>query len=71
MEIINEADMMNCVPVIMNTVLQQHEFIVDVIVFVKQGMLAKSRIQEKQRHKVATAYRLSKLYVSGCFDCDG
>lgn len=60
-EITNPADILNCAPVITNAVLDTHQFIVDKIVFVNVGLLAKSRTKDKQRGKVAMAYRLQKL----------
>ena len=60
-EILEVNDVLNCVPVIVNAVLQEHQLIVDIVAFVKEGMLAKSRLQEKQRHKVMTAFISGKL----------
>ena len=46
-------------------ILKRHKIAVDTIVFVQIGMLAKSRMQEKQRSKVAIAYHLGKLPIEG------
>ena len=45
--------------------LKRHRIAVDTIAFVQTGMLAKSRMKEKQRSKVAIAFHLGKLPVKG------
>ena len=45
--------------------LKRHRFSVDTIAFVQAGLLAKSRMKEKQRSKVAIAYHLGKLPIEG------
>lgn len=45
--------------------LKRHRIAVDTIAFVQTGMLAKSRMKEKQRSKVAIAYHFGKLPIEG------
>ncbi|RIA97927.1 hypothetical protein C1645_751184 [Glomus cerebriforme] len=57
---------LNLVPCIMNTILDEHQFIIDVIVFIGSGTLPKSRLGEKQRTKIMTSWlngSLSTLHV--------
>jgi len=60
-EIINENDYLNCIPVIAMSVINEHQILLDVVVFLKAGNLPKSRLGEKQRGKIAKAYLLGKL----------
>ncbi|KAJ3271973.1 hypothetical protein HK104_004593 [Borealophlyctis nickersoniae] len=64
----NESELLNAVPRIVQVVLERHRFLLDVIVFVGAGMLAKSRMQEKQRGKIALAYALDRLLTSSKFE---
>ncbi|GBC03878.1 hypothetical protein RclHR1_05380015 [Rhizophagus clarus] len=57
---------LNLVPCIMNSILDEHQFIIDVIVFIGPGTLPKSRLGEKQRTKIMTSWlsgNLSTLHV--------
>ncbi|KAJ3118909.1 hypothetical protein HDU96_006560 [Phlyctochytrium bullatum] len=49
------------VPRILSAVLEEHQFLFDVVCFVKQGHLARSRLQEKQRSRIKLAFHLGKL----------
>lgn len=62
-EIQNEAMFINASSRIALALLRKHRLMVDTIAFMKKGMLAKSRLQEKQRGKVAMAYHMGKLPV--------
>lgn len=62
-EVVNEADVYNCIPVLVNSTLREHQFFLNRIIFLQEGTLAKSRLSEKQRYKVAMAYKLGKLPV--------
>ncbi|KAJ3219971.1 hypothetical protein HDU67_007704 [Dinochytrium kinnereticum] len=53
--------LLGVVPRIVTAVLEEHQFFVDVICFVKLGHLARSRLQEKQRSRIRLAYHLGKL----------
>lgn len=46
-----------------NTVLQEHQFLPDVVAFVAKGKLPRSRLNEKQRKRVVTQYVEDKLPV--------
>lgn len=60
-EIIHEGDILNAVPRIIHAVLDQHGFLIDAVAFLAAGALARSRLGEKQRWRVAKAYRSGKL----------
>jgi len=45
----------------MNSVLEQHKFILDEIVIVGQGSLCKNRLHEKQRKRIEMAYKTHNL----------
>ena len=62
-EITDESKFISASSRIALAVLKQHRLMLDTIAFLKPGMLAKSRLQEKQRLKVAKAYHLGKLPV--------
>ena len=44
-------------------VLDVHRILLDTVVFVQKGMIAKSRQNEKQRKRVAMAYKTRKLPI--------
>ncbi|KAI9183024.1 hypothetical protein H9P43_003940 [Blastocladiella emersonii ATCC 22665] len=57
---------LSAIPVICLTVYAHHALVVDTIVFLEHGMLAKSRLLEKQRSKIRDAFLkgvLPSLYV--------
>ncbi|CAG8440959.1 8893_t:CDS:10 [Acaulospora morrowiae] len=65
-EVRSTEGILNLVPCILNTILDEHQFIIDVIVFIVQGSLPKSRLGEKQRAKVMSNWisgHLPTLYV--------
>jgi len=55
--------MMNGVFQIILALLEEHRVMLDVISFLNPGMLAKSRLLEKQRIKISTAYKMGKLPI--------
>jgi hypothetical protein len=52
---------LNLVPCIINSILDEHQFIIDVIVFIEPGTLPKSRLGEKQRTKIVTSWLSGNL----------
>ncbi|CAG8495242.1 8293_t:CDS:10 [Funneliformis caledonium] len=57
---------LNLVPCVLNSILDEHQFIIDVIVFLGPGTLPKSRLGEKQRAKVMNSWlsgNLTTLHV--------
>ncbi|PKC08724.1 acetyl-CoA synthetase-like protein [Rhizophagus irregularis] len=65
-EVRSSEGILNLVPCIMNSILDEHQFIIDVIVFIGPGTLPKSRLGEKQRTKIMTSWlsgNLSTLHV--------
>ncbi|CAN6652179.1 hypothetical protein TRVA0_025S01860 [Trichomonascus vanleenenianus] len=55
------------VPVVVNTVLNDHQFVVDIVAFVGRGDLPRSRLQEKQRGKIMASWVQKKLNLLGQF----
>lgn len=64
-EIDNSENMVLTSNQISLALLKRHRIVVDTIAFVQTGMLAKSRMKDKQRSKVAIAYHLGKLPIEG------
>ena len=62
-EIEDDSKILNVGCRIATSLLKHHRLALDVISFLRPGMLAKSRLGEKQRGKVAMAYHLGKLPV--------
>ena len=60
-ECVNLQIALNMAPQIMLAVLAKHRFLLSLIVFVPLTLLAKSRHNEKQRGRVATAFQIGKL----------
>lgn len=55
------------VPVIVNTVLNEHQFVIDIVVFVGKGDFPRSRLNEKQRGKILASWVTKKLNVAGIY----
>jgi len=47
---------LSLVPVIINTILEEHGFTIDIVGFVAKDNMPKSRIGEKQRLKICAAW---------------
>jgi acyl-CoA synthetase (AMP-forming)/AMP-acid ligase II len=62
-EVRSSEGILNLVPCIMNSILDEHQFIIDVIVFIGPGTLPKSRLGEKQRTKIMTSWLSGNLSV--------
>lgn len=55
---------LNLIPCIINSILDEHRFIIDVVAFVSSNNMPRSRLGEKQRAKVRAAWWSGNLYVS-------
>ncbi|CAG8635285.1 44235_t:CDS:10 [Gigaspora margarita] len=55
-EVRSVEGILNLVPCIISSILDEHQFIIDVIVFISNGNLPKSRLGEKQRAKVMDSW---------------
>ena len=62
-EIADETQIVNSTTRIIFKILKKYRLMFDMIVFSKPGQLAKSRLKEKQRVKITTAFRLGKLPI--------
>lgn len=63
----NKDNLAAIVPVIVNTVLEEHQFIVDIVSFVSVGHFPRSRLGEKQRGKILASWVTRKLPLTGKF----
>lgn len=50
---------------IANSILEEHEFLPDVVAFIGKGQMPKSRLKEKQRKTLITKYVENKLTIAG------
>ena len=73
-EVIRKAYLASIVPVIVNSVLDSHQVIVDIVAFVSKGDFPRSRLGEKQRGKILGAWVTRKMRTIAQFsirDDDG
>lgn len=63
----NKDHLAAIVPVIVNAVLEQHQFVIDVVSFVSIGNFPYSRLGEKQRGKLLASWVTRKLPLTGKF----
>ena len=49
------------VPVIVNTILNEHQLVADIVAFVAQGLFPRSRLGEKQRGKILASWVTRKM----------
>lgn len=73
-EIIRKAYLASIVPVIVNTVLDHHQLVVDIVAFVSKGDFPRSRLGEKQRGKILGGWVTRKMKTIAQFsirDGDG
>ena len=73
-EVIRRAYLASIVPVIVNSVLDSHQLIVDIVAFVSKGDFPRSRLGEKQRGKILGAWVTRKMHTIAQFsirDDDG
>lgn len=60
-EVFRKAYLASIVPVIVNTILNEHQLVVDMIAFVSNGDFPRSRLGEKQRGKILASWVTRKL----------
>ncbi|KAI5278467.1 hypothetical protein KEM54_004596 [Ascosphaera aggregata] len=60
-EVRRKAYLASMVPVILNAVLNEHQFVCDIIAFVSRGDFPRSRLGEKQRGKIVATWVTRKL----------
>lgn len=73
-EVMRKAYLASIVPVIVNTVLNEHQVVVDIIAFVSKGDFPRSRLGEKQRGKILASWVTRKMRTIAQFgirDPDG
>lgn len=61
LEVTRKAFLASLVPVIVNTILGEHQVVADIVAFVSQGDFPRSRLGEKQRGKVLATWVTRKL----------
>lgn len=66
-ECIQNSHLAALVPVIVNTVLDEHQFVIDIVAFVDRGQFPRSRLNEKQRGKILAAWVTKKLKIKGIY----
>ncbi|RMZ82731.1 hypothetical protein DV738_g1503, partial [Chaetothyriales sp. CBS 135597] len=60
-EVFRKAYLASIVPIIVNTILNEHQIVVDIVAFVGQGDFPRSRLSEKQRGKILANWITRKL----------
>ncbi|KAL2220883.1 putative AMP-binding protein [Thermoascus aurantiacus ATCC 26904] len=73
-EVTRKAYLASLVPVIVNTILNEHQVVADIVAFVSQGDFPRSRLGEKQRGKILASWVTRKLRTIAQFsirDADG
>ncbi|KAI9831049.1 MAG: hypothetical protein M1819_005287 [Sarea resinae] len=73
-EVIRKAYLASIVPVIVNSILNEHQIVVDIIAFVSKGDFPRSRLGEKQRGKILASWVTRKMRTIAQFsikDGDG
>lgn len=73
-EVMRKAYLASIVPVIVNTVLNEHQVVVDIVAFVSKGDFPRSRLGEKQRGKILASWVTRKMRTIAQFgirDPDG
>ncbi|MCJ1315008.1 hypothetical protein MMC15_000322 [Xylographa vitiligo] len=60
-EVIRKAYLASIVPVIVNSILNEHQVVVDIIAFVSKGDFPRSRLGEKQRGKILAGWVTRKM----------
>lgn len=74
MEVQRKAYLASLVPVIVNTVLNEHQLVADIVAFVAKGDFPRSRLGEKQRGKILASWVTRKMRTVAQFgirDPDG
>ena len=60
-EVSRKAYLASIVPVIVNTILNEHQIVVDIVAFVNKGDFPRSRLGEKQRGKILAGWVTRKM----------
>ncbi|KAK2747806.1 putative NRPS-like protein biosynthetic cluster [Myotisia sp. PD_48] len=60
-EVTRKAYLASMVPVIVNSVLNEHQVVIDIVAFVPRGDFPRSRLGEKQRGKILASWITRKL----------
>lgn len=63
----NQLSLPALVPVIVNTVLDEHQLVLDIVAFVARGEFVRSRLQEKQRGTILNSWVNKKLNILAQF----
>ncbi|QSZ30505.1 hypothetical protein DSL72_000059 [Monilinia vaccinii-corymbosi] len=66
-EVGRKAYLASIVPVIVNTILNEHQIIVDIVAFVNKGDFPRSRLGEKQRGKILATWVTRKMCTMAQF----
>jgi len=66
-EVARKAYLASIVPVIVNTILNEHQIVVDIVAFVNKGDFPRSRLGEKQRGKVLATWVTRKMRTMAQF----
>jgi len=66
-EVSRKAYLASIVPVIVNSILNEHQIIVDIVAFVSKGDFPRSRLHEKQRGKVLAGWVSRKMRTMAQF----
>lgn len=61
MEVGRKAYLASLVPVIVNSILNEHQVVVDIVAFVQRGDFPRSRLGEKQRGKILAGWVSRKM----------
>lgn len=67
MEVGRKAYLASIVPVIVNTILNEHQIVVDIVAFVNKGDFPRSRLGEKQRGKILATWVTRKMRTMAQF----
>lgn len=62
-EVNHKTNLPSIVPVIVNTILNEHQILVDVVVFTAKGDFPRSRVGEKQRGKILSLWITQNLKI--------
>lgn len=60
-EVARKAYLASLVPVIVNTILNEHQLVADIVAFVNKGDFPRSRLGEKQRGKILASWVTRKM----------
>lgn len=66
-EVVRKAYLAALVPVIVNSILNEHQIVVDIVAFVNRGDFPRSRLGEKQRGKILAGWVTRKLRTMAQF----